>query len=102
MRVSGGLTNSDQEVYRKFPSVLMLMSCSTNQMPILSCGSASLEALAARLPIMLRVIMPLWCWTGPCGAVEAGGLGGRPALAGSYTKLIGNWLAYMRLEAGGE
>lgn len=70
----------DWRTYRKFPSVLMLMSCSTNQMPILSWGSASLEALAARLPIRLRVNMPSgWLATG------AGGRGGR---AGSYIRLL--------------
>ena len=64
----------------------MLMSCSTNQMPILSWGSASLEALAARLPIKLRVNIP-------CGALAAGWRG---AMAGSYIRLLRSWLAYMR------
>lgn len=58
-------------------------------MPILSWGSASLEALAARLPIRLRVNMP-------CGGLE---IGGRGATAGSYIRLLRNWLAYMKVES---
>lgn len=61
----------------------MLMSCSTNQMPILSWGSASLEALAARLPIRLRVNMP-------SGWLLVTGAGGRGGRAGSYIRLLGS------------
>lgn len=74
-------------MYRKFPSVLMLMSCSTNQIPILSWGSASLEALAARLPIRLRVNMP-------CGALATGGRGGR---AGSYMRLLRSLISIYKI-----
>jgi hypothetical protein len=42
----------------KVPSVLTLKSCSTNQIPILSCGSVSRNALALRLPIKFLVNIP--------------------------------------------
>ncbi len=44
--------------YRKVPSVRTERSCSTNQIPIRSSGSVSLNALAARLPIRFRVNIP--------------------------------------------
>jgi hypothetical protein len=44
--------------YRKVPSVRTERSCKTNQIPILSSGSVSLKALAARLPIRFRVNIP--------------------------------------------
>lgn len=47
-----------QETDRKFPSVLTLKSCNTNQMPIRSSGSVSLNAEAAKLPIKFRVYIP--------------------------------------------
>ena len=47
-----------KSAYRKFPSVRTDKSCSTNQIPILSSGSVSLNALAARLPIKFRVNIP--------------------------------------------
>jgi len=50
------LTNEKRS--RKFPSVRTDKSCSTNQIPILSSGSVSLNALAARLPIRFRVNIP--------------------------------------------
>ena len=46
------------ETYLKWPSVLTLRSWSTNQMPILSLLSVSRKALAARLPMRLRVNIP--------------------------------------------
>lgn len=70
-----------RETYRKFPSVLTLRSCSTNQIPILSFGSASLNALAERLPIRLRVNIP-------CGALATGRRWASAGLMGSKTKLL--------------
>lgn len=52
---------SDGFTYLNQPSVLTLMSCRTNHIPIFSEGSVSRAALHARLPIRFRVYMPLAC-----------------------------------------
>lgn len=44
---------------RKEPSVRTLRSCRINQTPISLCGFVSLKALTQRLPMRLRVNMPL-------------------------------------------
>jgi len=44
---------------RKLPSVLTLRSCKINHTPITPSGSVSLKALTQRLPIKLRVNIPL-------------------------------------------
>lgn len=46
---------------RNEPSVLTLRSCKMNQMPSSELGSVNLKALTQRLPIKLRVNMPLGC-----------------------------------------
>ena len=56
--------------YRKEPSVRTLRSCKINHTPICPSGSVSLKALTQRLPIRLRVNMPLGADLGS----EAGGI----------------------------
>ena len=75
--------------YRNCPSVRTLRSCRMNQTPMAPVGSVSLKALTQRLPMRLRVNMPLgaergsaagerrcWCWEERWAVAAAGGGGG--------------------------
>jgi hypothetical protein len=59
--VKGGEGRGGGGGYRKWPSVRTERSCRTNQMPIRSSGSVRRKAEADKLPIRLRVNMPVGC-----------------------------------------